>query len=74
MSTVKVQNQHKGLVFQAQVMVLQETRQQAVQGLDILEKAIAGKEFQKLSAEQRSALREVRTLLVDLKPKDQSNS
>ena len=74
MSTVKAQQQKKGLVYLAQVMVLQETRENAVRGLDTLEKAIQSKEFQKLSAEQRSALREVRTLLVDLKPKEQSNS
>lgn len=70
MSTVKVQGQKKGMVFQANVMVLQETRLHAVQALDTLQSAITSKEFQKLKPEQAAALREVRTLLVDLKPRE----
>jgi hypothetical protein len=70
MATIKVQEQRKGLVYQAQVMVLQETRADAIRGLDMIETAIRSREFQKLSAPQQAALREVRTLLVELKPKD----
>jgi hypothetical protein len=70
MSTVKVQNQTKGLVYRADVMVLQETRAEAVRGLDVIEAAINKKEFQKLSPSQQSALREVRKLLVDMKPRE----
>jgi hypothetical protein len=69
MATAKAQDQKTGLVFQANVMVLQETRRDAVTALDTIEKAIVSKEFQKLSAEQRSALRDIRGMLVDLKPK-----
>lgn len=69
MSTAKVQGQKTGLVFQALVMVLQETRRDAVTALDMIEKAIMSKEFQMLSTEQRSALRDIRGMLVDLKPK-----
>jgi hypothetical protein len=74
MSTVKVKDQAKGLVYQANVMVLQETRVAAVNALDVVERACVGREFQKLSAEQRNALREVRTLLIDLKPKEAPQS
>jgi hypothetical protein len=70
MSTVKVQSQTKGLVYRADVMVLQETRAEAVRGLDVIEAAIAKKEFQKLTPDQQSALREVRKLLVDMKPRE----
>ena len=70
MSTVKVQSQTKGLVYRADVMVLQETRAEAVRGLDVIEAAISKKEFQKLSPAQQSALREVRKLLVDMKPRE----
>lgn len=70
MSTVKVKEQRKGLVYQAQVMVLQETRADAIRGLDAVETAIRSREFQKLSPAQQAALRDVRALLVDLKPKD----
>ena len=69
MATVKVQNQSTGIVFRGDVLVLQETRRDAVLALDVLTKAIANKEFQKLSSEQITALNEIRKLLVDLKPK-----
>ena len=69
-TTVKVQNQSKGLVYRAQVMVLQETRIEAVNAIDVIAKAVGAREFQKLSSTQLSALAEVRRLLIDLKPNE----
>jgi hypothetical protein len=69
-STVKVQNQSKGLVYRAQVMVLQETRIEAVNAIDVIAKAVNAREFQKLSSTQLSALAEIRRLLIDLKPNE----
>jgi hypothetical protein len=71
-STVKVQNQSKGLVYRAQVMVLQETRIDAVNAIDTIAKAVGAREFQKLSPAQLSALSEVRRLLIDLKPNEKT--
>lgn len=68
--TVKVQNQSKGLVYRAQVMVLQETRIEAVNAIDVIAKAVNAREFQKLSSTQLSALAEIRRLLIDLKPNE----